>query len=256
MRQQKRYSDPDTNIGGQLRNFPETKHSAIVAMRSNDPLQRQHAFDAILESYWKPVYKYVRIKWRVNNEDAKDLTQGFFAVVFEKNHFANYDVTKASFQTFLRTCVDGYVANQQKAQQRLKRGGGVDTFSLDFTGAESELTLHPPATNLSPEEYFQQEWTRSLFMLAIESLRLNYEQSDNVIRFQIFERYDLEDSPEKVSYNSLAEEFGLTVTTVNNHLAAARRDFRKAVIEKLRQLTATDDEFRLAARDLLGVDVK
>lgn len=256
MRQQKRYSDPDTNIGGPLRNFPKTKHSAIVAMRSTDPLQRQYAFDAILESYWKPVYKYVRIKWRVNNEDAKDLTQGFFAVVFEKNHLANYDVAKASFQTFLRTCVDGYVANQLKAQQRLKRGGGVDTFSLDFSGAESELTLHPPATNLSPEEYFQQEWTRSLFTLAIESLRHNYEQSDNDIRFRIFERYDLEDSPEKVSYSSLAEEFGLTVTTVNNQLAAARRDFRKTVIEKLRQLTATDDEFRTAARDLLGVDVK
>jgi len=256
MRQQSRHSDPDTNIGGALRNFPKTNHSAIVAVRSDDPQQRRHAFAAILESYWKPVYKYVRIKWRVNNEDAKDLTQGFFANAFEKNHLANYDAGKASFQTFLRTCVDGYVANQQKAQRRLKRGGEAEIFSLDFSGAESELALHPPAANLSPEEYFQREWTRNLFTLAVESLRLSYEQSANNVRFQIFEKYDLEDSPEKISYNSLAEEFGLTATTVNNYLAAARRDFRKTLIEKLRQLTATDDEFRIAARELLGTDVK
>src|SRR5687767_4239584 len=132
MRRQNRHIDPDTDIGGPLRNFPKTHHSAIVAARSEDPQQRRYAFEAILETYWKPVYKYIRIKWRVNNEDGKDLTQGFFANVLEKNHLANYDLSKASFQTFLRTCVDGYVANQQKAQQRLKRGGGVDMFSLDF----------------------------------------------------------------------------------------------------------------------------
>lgn len=256
MRQQNWSGDPDTNIGGPVRNFPKTRNSAIVAVRSEDPQERQHAFDAILESYWKPVYKYIRIKWRANNEDGKDLTQGFFANVFEKNHLANYDSSKASFQTFLRTCVDGYVANQHKAQQRLKRGGGVETFSLDFSGAETELTLHPPATNLSPEEYFQREWTRNLFSLALENLRLNYAQSGNAIRFQIFESYDLEDSPEKISYSSLAERFGLTTTTVNNHLAAARRDFRKILLEKLRQLTASDEEFRIAARELFGIDFK
>lgn len=256
MRQQNRHSDPDTDIGGPLRNFPKTNHSAIIAVRSDDLQQRRYAFEAILESYWKPVYKYVRIKWRANNEDGKDLTQGFFANAFEKNHLANYDARKASFQTFLRTCVDGYVANQQKAQKRLKRGGGVEMSSLDFSGAESELALHPPATNLSPEEYFQREWARNLFTIAVESLRRNYAQSANAIRFQIFERYDLEDSPEKVSYNSLAKEFGLTPTIVNNHLAAARRDFRKILIEKLRQLTATDEEFRIAARELFGIDMK
>ena len=79
--------------------------------------------------------------------------------------------------------------------------------------------------------------------LAVETLRLNYEHSDRATRFQIFEKYDLDDSPEKTSYNSLADEFGLTTTTVNNHLAAARRDFRKILIEKLRQLTASDEEF-------------
>ena len=52
----------------------------------------------------------------------------------------------------------------------------------------------------------------------------------------------------------LAAEFNLTVTNVTNYLASARRDFRKIVLEKLRDLTATDDEFRREARAMLGVD--
>lgn len=256
MTKRNRHSDPDTDIGGPLRNFPDTNRSAIAAVRSNEPHIRQRAFDAILNSYWKPVYKYIRIKWDANNEDAKDLTQGFFANAFEKNHLAGYDASKASFQTFLRTCVDGFIANQRKAERRLKRGGGLDHVSLDFNSAENELTSHPPAPGLSPEEYFQREWTRNLFALSVQTLREKCEDSGNGARFLLFERYDLDDSPEKISYASLATEFGLTTTTVNNQLAAARRDFRKILLDKLQQTTATDEEFRNQAHELLGIEVK
>jgi len=103
--------DADTDIGGPLHKFPVTNHSAIVAARSDDQLVRRCAFDTILASYWKPAYKYIRLKWQADNEDAKDLTQGFFTTAFEKNYFSHYDPRKASFQTFLRTCLDGFVAN-------------------------------------------------------------------------------------------------------------------------------------------------
>src|SRR6187549_969994 len=145
--------DPDTDIGGAQQRFPVTNQSAIAAARSDDHLTRERAFATILNSYWKPVYKYIRLKWQADNEDAKDLTQGFFANAFEKNHFASYDAAKASFQTFLRTCLDGFVANERKAGRRLKRGGDVDHYQLDFAAAEHELAAHASST-LSPEDYF------------------------------------------------------------------------------------------------------
>ncbi len=223
--------DPDTDIGGPLHKFPVTNHSAIVAARSDDEIVRRHAFDTILNSYWKPVYKYVRLKWQAGNEDAKDLTQGFFANVFEKNHFASYDAAKASFQTFLRTCLDGFVANERKAGQRLKRGGDMDHYQLDFAGAEDEFAAHASST-LSPEEFFHREWVRSMFTIAVEAFRDRCVESGRLVHFQLFERYDLSDDDPDVSYVSLAKEFGLDVTTVNNYLAAARRDFRRIVLEK------------------------
>ena len=246
--------DPDTDIGGALHRFPTTNHSAIIAARSNDQLTRRRAFETILASYWKPAYKYIRFKWQAGNEDAKDLTQGFFANAFEKNYFASYDARKASFQTFLRTCLDGFVANERKAGQRLKRGGDLDHYQLDFATAESELASH--ISPLSPEDYFHREWVRWMFTLAVEAFRRRCEELGRTVHFQLFERYDLGDDNRDVSYASLAREFGLEPATVNNYLAAARRDFRRIVLEKLREITATDEEFRTEARSLLGIDVK
>jgi DNA-directed RNA polymerase specialized sigma24 family protein len=246
--------DPDTDIGGPLHKFPVTNHSAIANARSEDRIARQRALDTILNSYWKPVYKYIRLKWQASNEDAKDLTQGFFADAFEKDHFARYDAAKASFQTFLRTCLDGFVANEHKAGRRLKRGGGMDHYSLDFAAAEEELASH--ASTLSPEDYFHREWVRWMFTLSVEAFRQRCLDSGRTVHFELFERYDLNDGDRDVSYASLGQEFGLEPATVNNYLAAARRDFRRVVLEKLREITATDEEFRTEARSLLGVDVK
>ena len=248
--------DPDTDIGGPLHKFPVTNHSAIVGARSDDQVVRRRAFDTILASYWKPAYKYIRLKWHADNEDAKDLTQGFFANAFERNHFAAYDAHKASFQTFLRTCLDGFVSNERKAGRRLKRGGDMDHYQLDFASAEDEIASHAAASTLSPEEYFHREWVRWMFTLAVDAFRRRCDESGRAVHFQLFERYDLNDDNREVSYASLAKEFGLEQATVNNYLAAARRDFRRIVVEKLREITATDEEFRTEARSLLGIDVK
>ena len=246
--------DPDTDIGGPLHRFPVTNHSAIQGARSDDQIIRRRAFDTILTSYWKPAYKYIRLKWQADNEDAKDLTQAFFANAFEKNHFAGYDAAKASFQTFLRTCLDGFVANERKAGRRLKRGGDMDHYQLDFATAETELAVNA-STDLTPEDYFHREWVRWMFTLAVDELRRRCGETGRDVHFQLFERYDLHDD-RSVSYASLGSEFDLPPATVTNYLAAVRREFRRVVLEKLREITATEEEFRTEARSLLGVDVK
>ena len=250
--------DPDTDIGGPNHRFPATNESAIVRIRSGDQQTRERAFETILTNYWKPAYKYIRWKWHASNEDAKDLIQGFFAVALEKNYFAAYDPTKASFQTFLRTCLDGFISNQQKSSQRLKRGGLSEHFNLDFMSADDELALQSTAQGLTPEEFFHQEWVRSFFTAALESLRERLAASNRTLHLKLFELYDLgdEESSERVSYAKLAQQFNLDAATVNNYLASARREFRKIVLEKLGEITATEDEFRNEARLLLGLELK
>ncbi|PYQ08731.1 MAG: hypothetical protein DMF82_00905, partial [Acidobacteria bacterium] len=213
--------------------FPLTRRSVVRATASADPETRRRAFDALIAAYWKPVYKYLRLKWRVPEEDAEDLTQGFFARALEKAFFDRFDPERARFRTYLRTCLDGFVANERQSAQRLKRGGGAELVSLDFAGAEAELIRQGPPEGGDMEEYFHREWVRSLFALAVDGLRRRCAETGKSIPFALFERYDLEgsDAARRPSYADLAREMAIPETQVTNYLAWARREFRRLVLE-------------------------
>jgi RNA polymerase sigma factor (sigma-70 family) len=233
--------------------FPPTRLSVVERTRSGDAQTRRLAFDALIEAYWKPVYKYLRLKWRLDRDAAEDLTQEFFAHALEKDVIARYDVQKARFRTYLRLCLDGFAANVRKAEARLKRGGGLTTVPLDFEGAEGELRRHEPSVPPDVDEMFYQEWVRALFQRAVGDLRDWARASGRAVMFDVFERYDLaEPLAERPTYAAIAQELGLTPHAVTNHLAAMRRQLRRFVLERLRDLTTTDEEFEAEAKRLLG----
>jgi len=234
--------------------FPETRHSVVQAAQSNDPQIRARAIDAIANAYWRPVYKYVRVKWNVPPEDAADFAQEFFARLMDRDFLNSYDREKGLLRTFLRTCADRMFMNQLRDSERQKRGAGSVHLSLDFEEAEQELaTMQRPE---SPEDCFEKEWIRSLFALGVQRLRARCEAMDKMVHFELFERYDLEETDVKPSYAQLATQYGIATTDVTNYLAFARREFRHCVLDQLRDMTATEQEFRSEARSLLGVEVK
>lgn len=236
--------------------FPLTRRSVVLAAGSADPETRRRALEALVAAYWRPVYKYVRLKWGASAEDAEDLTQGFFARALEKGFFDHFEPGRARFRTYLRACLDGFVANERKSARRLKRGGKAEHVSLDFAGAEAELGRHRPAAGADMEEYFHHEWVRSILGLAVEALRGRCAEAGKSVPFALFERYDLDgpDAPTRPTYADLGRELGIPETQVTNHLAWARREFRRLVLEALAEATASEEEFRFEARQLLGID--
>jgi DNA-directed RNA polymerase specialized sigma24 family protein len=229
-----------------------TRHSVVSAAQSDDPAARTRAIEAISAAYWKPLFKYVRMKWNSTPEDAADFAQEFFTCLLEKEFIDSYDSSKGRLRTFLRTCADRLFMNQQRDATRQKRGAGYAHLPIDFADAERELAA--VSTSETPEDCFDKEWVRSLFALGLQGLRNNCESAGKMIHFELFERYDLEDADPKPSYADLAKEFGLAPTDVTNYLAFARREFRRCVLEQLREMTASEEEFRREARVLLGVD--
>jgi len=233
--------------------FPLTRHSVLRNVASDEPEVRRQAWDALADAYWRPVYAYLRLHWRVPAEEAQDLTQGFFARALEKDFFAGYDPGRARFRTFLRTCLDGYVSNQRAAARRMKRGGGAVLLSLDFAGAEAGLVHSAPPAEADVEEIFRREWVRALFAEAVAALAARCAEQGKAVHFALFERYDLDPPPEgRPTYAALAAEFGLPATQVTNFLAAARREFRRLVLARLRALTGSEEEFEAEARELFG----
>src|SRR5687767_711087 len=233
--------------------FPSTRRTLVAGAAALDVTRRRAAFDALVECYWRPAYKYVRLKWAALPEDAEDLVQGFFSRAFEKRLFDRFDSSRARFRTYLRLCLDGYVQNEQKAAKRLKRGGPAQLLTLDFDDAEQEIVETSLERTSDVDALFYREWIRAVFTAAAETTQETMTASGHATRFELFERYDLHpDEEQRPSYASLAQELGITIHDVTNHLSAARRSFRAVVLATLRSLCVTDEEFRSEARDLLG----
>jgi RNA polymerase sigma factor (sigma-70 family) len=238
--------------------FPITRWSVIDAVKSEDPAEQTRALDTLFAAYWKPVYKYVRLRWNRQTEDAQDLTQGFFAEMLERDLLAKYEPAKSRLRTYLRLCVDSFVMNQEKAARRQKRGGNAPHVALDYQAAEGELAgaTIDPASIPSPEsleEFFEKEWVRSLFELAVEDLRKSCSECARDRTFRLFEEYDLSGDAE-ISYEKLAAEYAIPVTEVTNALSWARREFRRIALERLREICGSDEEFHREARAVFGLD--
>ena len=226
--------DKDTAIGGPHDHFPSTQVSLIEAAAAGLPGE---ASGRVIALYWKPVYRYVRLKFGKNNEDAKDLTQSFFAAALQRDFFARFDPLKASFRTYLRMAVERFAASQHATANRQKRGGGV----------EFEPVGNQACTTESPEQIFEREWQRQLFSLALDDLRAQCEACGKQLQFRVFEAYDLA-AGERPSYAVLAVRHGITETAVTNYLAWARRGLRACVTERLRDVTSGERELRKEMR--------
>jgi hypothetical protein len=130
--------------------------------------------------------------------------------------------------------------------------------ALDFEGAEGELAgaTIDAASIPSPEsleEFFEKEWVRSLFALAVEDLRKFCAERERERTFRLFEDYDLSGDPE-ISYEKLAAEYAIPVTDVTNALSWTRREFRRIALERLRELCSSEEEFHREAHAVFGSD--
>ena len=232
--------------------FPDTRQSLVERLASQEPTTRARALDLVCTHYWQPVYSYIRLRWGREAADAQDLTQGFFLHLLDGPALARYDPRRARFRTYVRMCLDGYCANRHAEERRLKRGGGAEVLSLDVAGLEAELPGPNDADD--PDVLFRREWVRELFARSIARLRERLARAGKARHFAAFERYDVlgPDAESRPTYAELAVELGIPVTQVTNYLALARREFRRIVLEELRELTPDETEFRAEARDLLG----
>jgi RNA polymerase sigma factor (sigma-70 family) len=234
--------------------FPPTRWSAVVAARSGEQAERKRGLSRIAEAYWRPVYKLLRLRWNKSHEDARELTQEFFARLLEDDLLASYDPAKGRLRTFLRTCLDALVMNDERDRARLKRGGDREIVPLDCEQAERELSSGSLAAPADADAFFEAEWVRSVFALAVARLRAECLERGRAVAFEVFDRYDLQDRDPRPTYAEIAAELSIKVTDVTNHLALARREMRRITLETLREMTVSDEEFRREARTLLGID--
>jgi DNA-directed RNA polymerase specialized sigma24 family protein len=122
---------------------------------------------------------------------------------------------------------------------------------LDAPEVESHL-----ASDGGEDAAFDREWARGIVGLALARLEAECAASDRRVRYEVFLRYDVDpDEADRPTYAAIAAALGIPATQVTNHLHWARREFRRLVLEALREVTGGEAEFRDEARLLLGAEV-
>jgi len=110
----------ETDIGGKGGTFLTT-HWSLVEYIQSDGDKNRELIGLLLDRYWKPVYCYLRHKG-YDNEEAKDLTQGFFhEVVLNRNLIQRADQSKGRFRTFLLHALDQHLLNEKRRRTTQKR---------------------------------------------------------------------------------------------------------------------------------------
>src|SRR5687767_2131526 len=137
-----------------------TTHWSIVTLAADTGSPNSlEALEKLCRAYWFPLYAFVRRRGH-DVEEARDLTQGFFAVLLEKNYVAGADVQRGRFRTFLLAAMSHYLANEWNRAHAKKRGGSAPPFSLDALDAESRYRLEPP-DDKTPECSYDRHWAET-----------------------------------------------------------------------------------------------
>jgi RNA polymerase sigma factor (sigma-70 family) len=228
--------------------FPETR-STVLDLASEDPERRARCLEVVAGAYWKPVYKYLRLRWSADVDRAEDLTQSFFATAIDREMLAGYEPGRARFRTFLRACLDRHVIDEHR-RTRAKRRGGTQ-LQLEFSEAEGELAS--ASRFADPHEQFEAEWLRHIMHVAVQRLEARLAEAGKPIHANLFSDYHLKDGAP--SYAEAAARYAISVSNVTNWLHATRREFRRVALEVLAELTLDEADFAAEAMAVFGIDI-
>jgi RNA polymerase sigma factor (sigma-70 family) len=148
--------------------FEATHWSVVVSAGRQESPQAHQALGKLCQTYWYPLYVFVRRQGQ-HPEDAKDLVQGFFAKVIEKNYVADAEREKGRFRSFLLLTLKRYMANEWDHANREKRGGGKEIISLDAQTTEMRFKTEP-ADEMSPEKAYERQWALTLLHQVLDRL--------------------------------------------------------------------------------------
>jgi len=236
-----------TKESGQHRSdyFVTTRWSVVVAAGHKSSPQSDRALAELCESYWYPLYAYIRRQGH-SKEDAEDLVQGFFARFLEKNYLERLSVECGKFRAFLLAALKHFLANEWDKSQRQKRGAGVQHLSLDWQGADERF--HVDSSDPADlERSFDREWALALLERVIGRLRDECNADGKAQFFECAQRY-LMVGETSVPYSEAARMLNLDQGAVRVAVHRLRKRYRQLlrheIAHTLTDPTKVEEELR------------
>jgi RNA polymerase sigma-70 factor (ECF subfamily) len=220
------------------------------AGRDSDPALTAAAMQSLCESYWLPLYSYVRHRG-FSAEDAQDITQDFFARLLEKNTVAKAQQSRGKFRSFLLGSLKNFLSDEWDKSRAQKRGGGVVPCSLEFADGERTYKLEP-ASNVTPEQIFERRWALTLLEKVLQRLQQEYQSAGKGDVFASLSPC-LAGERTALPYAELAERMGITESAVKSMVHRLRGRYRTLLRLEIGDTVASVEEIDEELRYLFEV---
>jgi RNA polymerase sigma factor (sigma-70 family) len=229
-------------VGG---NVATTEWSQVLTARDGSDTEARQALERLCQTYWQPLYAFVRHQGAAPDE-ARDLTQGYFAELLEKDFLSAVDPSKGRFRAFLLASMRHYLSHQRDRDRAQKRGGKATTLPLDIDSGERAYKLEV-ADNLTPEDLYEVQWAMTVLHRAFSRLESEAGTQGNSNRLQHLQPY-LTSSDEEIPYRQTAELLGMTESGVKSAVRRLRQHLgtclRAEIAETVADPAEVDDEVR------------
>jgi RNA polymerase sigma-70 factor (ECF subfamily) len=225
--------------------FTQTHWSVVLAAGDSSSPEGFNALERLCHAYWFPLYAYVR-RCGETPEDAKDLTQEFFARLVEKNWLRAATPERGRFRWFLLASLKHFLSNQWDRARTQKRGGGLDSLSLDELAPEARYSLEP-TDSLSADKVYDRTWALTLLEKTRARLCEEFKQAEKAARFEMLEQF-LPGEQASATYAEIASRFAVAEGTVKSDVSRLRRRYgellREELVQTLGSVTDLEDELQ------------
>jgi RNA polymerase sigma factor (sigma-70 family) len=246
-------------FGSEVGTFAPTQWSVVVAAGESqaNPEASRIALANLCESYWPPLYTYLRARG-YSKPDAQDLTQGFFAYLIERKIYRRTDREKGKFRSFLLASLKNFVADARDREQTLKRGGGQHLIPLTEAvteAAESLLQSHSSSGSMAPYEdvLFERSWADTLVNEALDGVARLYEEQGKRELFQELRPFLAVGTAPVPTYEELSARLRVSESTLRSQVTRLRARYREVLREEVRRTVNTEAEIDDELRELLRV---
>jgi RNA polymerase sigma factor (sigma-70 family) len=229
--------------------FATTHWSLVVTAQGESPAADK-ALEKLCRTYWWPVYSFIR-RQGAAPEDAEDLTQGFFAVLFERRDLLAVRRENGRLRSFFFVSLKNFLAKERRYATAAKRGDGRPRIPLDELLARKRADLEPAET-LSPDRIFERRWALTVLEQALARLEDDYRTAGNRDLFEQLKKL-LTDESQGRSQAEIAHQFGMTENAVNQAFYRLRQRYRELVYEEIAHTVIAPDDTEDELRHLIAV---
>ena len=229
--------------------FRTTNWSLVLAAGRDSTPNGREALANLCESYWHPLYAYIRRQGR-DVDEARDLTQAYFVQLLEKDYLNQVEPKAGRFRSFLLTTLKHFLANEWNKAHASKRGGNQTPISLDNGTAEQRYRIEP-ADELTPEKLFERRWTLTVLERVLDRLSAEFSRAGKSEQFEQLSPYLTGDGPQ-IPYKEVADRLGVDKGSVKVGVHRLRRRFGKLLQEEVAHTVSSDDQIDREIRHLLS----